>query len=387
MFFKILRVIIWGLISAIAVFRLSGQNILVKIKPASNVHAIEFSVLMPNTVILQGESYPEVVYRPKLEEVIRISTYGELVLLTSGESIIGYFEKVTFFTSDSGGTFLIKVHGENYSYPDELIVSSNGTELVLYNRIFIENYLPGVIAAEAGLYMNPNFQQVQAVCSRTYLYKNLEKHSEEGFDVCDKTHCQAYRDITYKHKHYIEAVQKTQGLIIVNEKNQLIDAVFCANCGGKTANSEDVWANEISYLRSTDDLSNCRGTNNSEWSKVMHKKKFYGALSNYYDITINKFSVVRDISGRIKLLLMNQDEKLVITGEQLRRLFSLKSSKMTIEIDDQFVHFQGKGFGHGVGMCQDGAQTLGKKGWDFKKIIKHYYRNVEIIPVDLGKFK
>lgn len=382
---KILYFLFWiGLGSLTGVF---SQTITVKIAPAANIHYLEFTALMPNTIIAQGNGFPEAFYRLKLDETIRISIYGDLVLLTSNDSVIGYFDKITFFSPDSGGIFKMKIQEQSYTYPDELMVLSNGSELILYNRVFIENYLPGVIAAEAGLYMNPNFQQVQAVCSRTYLYKNLYKHAEEGFDVCDKTHCQVYRDITYKHKQYIEAVQKTQNLIIMDSRGRLIDAVFCANCGGKTANSEDVWANEISYLRSVDDLTNCNGTNNAEWSKVINKKKFYTNLSNYYNITISKFSTVKDISGRVKMLLMNQDDKLVITGEQLRKMFSLKSSKMTINVDEQFVHFQGKGFGHGVGMCQDGALTLGKKGWDFKRIIKFYYQNVDISSVDLEKIK
>jgi len=365
---------------------LSGQMIYVQLEQIGEIQQFTF-ISKAKTHITTGTSYPDKIYELKQNESIWVTIKDGEVFLKKGDQWIGTYPRIRFVTNGEEPYFSILTNGKTYTYADNLIVKSNRSNLVLMNEVFIENYIAGVMAGEVGGKVSPEFLKVQAVCSRTYVYKGLGKHRSEGFDMCDKVHCQAYKGVSIHQKKYQIACHETANEVITTYDGKLIDAVFCANCGGFTANSEDVWPNEVSYLRTVSDGNFCANTINSHWKKMIEKKEFLNAIGKYYSIPANSYQLEKDHTGRIKYLLVNGKNEFKITGEQLRRMFGLKSARFSISNQGNYMYFIGKGFGHGVGMCQDGAFARSEAGWKYDKIIKHYYKDVEIKPMEIHEFQ
>ncbi len=348
---------------------------------------VTFSSKAESVLILVGDSFPQIIKKINTDESLYLALHENKVHIKRNGIHIGSFEKIKLFCNGSDPSFnLIFPGGKKNTYKDHLIVKATPTGLTFYNEVFIENYIAGVMGGEIGNKISPEFLKVQAVCSRTYVFKSLGKHKGDGYDVCDLTHCQFYKSNNYLHAKYQKACLESKNEVIIYNGKQLIDAVFYANCGGYTANSEDVWANEIGYLRAVNDGLFCSKSINTNWKKMIPKSEFLGALSKYYKTTCTSFKTKIDESGRVAKLYVNGDEELAVTGENLRKLFKLKSSKFSINLDGSNYFLVGKGFGHGVGMCQDGAFERSEAGWDYKRIIKHYYQHVDIQIVQLSDY-
>lgn len=381
---NLLWVISWGFI--LNVNDLWGQMIYVQLEQIGEIQHFTF-ISKAKTHITVGNSYPDKIYELKQNESIWVAFKDGEVLLKKGEQFIGLYPKIRFITDGEEPYFSVLANGKTYTYADNLIVKTSRSHLVLMNEVFIENYIAGVMAGEVGSKISPEFLKVQAVCSRTYVYRGLGKHRSEGFDMCDKVHCQAYKGVSTHQKKYQKACHETKNEVITTKDGKLIDAVFYANCGGFTANSEDVWPNEVSYLRSVPDGGFCANSVNTNWRKMIEKSEFLNSIGRYYNTTASSYQFERDASGRIKYLLVNGKPEYKITGEQLRRMFGLRSARFSITAQGNYLYFIGKGFGHGVGMCQDGAFGRSEAGWKYDKIIKYYYKDVEIKPIEIHEFQ
>lgn len=363
-----------------------AQMIYVQLEQIGDVQQFTF-ISKAKTHITTGTDYPAKIYELKQNESVWVTFKEGEVFIKKGDQFLGLYSKVRFITDGEDPYFSILTNGKTYTYADNLVVKSNRSHLVLTNEVFIENYIAGVMAGEVGAKISPEFLKVQAVCSRTYVYRGLGKHRSEGFDMCDKVHCQAYKGVTAHQKKYQKACHETKNEVITTKDGKLIDAVFYANCGGATANSEDVWPNEVSYLRAVNDGSFCANSINTHWKKMINKSEFLNAIGKYYNINASSYQLEKDSFGRTKCLLVNGKTEYKITGEQLRRMFGLKSTKFTIASQGNYLYFIGKGFGHGVGMCQDGAFGRSEAGWKYDKIIKHYYKDVEIKPMEIQELQ
>jgi stage II sporulation protein D len=266
----------------------------------------------------------------------------------------------------------------------------------------LEEYLIGVVAAEMPAEFELEALKAQAVAARTYTLKKMQLKSKNAESdhpnavVCtDPAHCQAWISkeeqkelwgvVNYlKYRSKIEsAVKSTEGQIITYDK-RIIDPVYHSNCGGKTENSEDVWKFKIPYLRSVESpysiespryketktysmeyLDKALGTNIAAVPAASIKNN----VSQYFKI-LEKTS-----SGRIKKIYIGG--KTILTT-QLRQILNLRSTKFEISIIGDMVKFTTYGYGHGVGMCQYGANGFAKNGKNYMEIIKHYYKGVEI---------
>ncbi len=383
-----MKSLIRGILSALFLLHHSlwGQMIYVQLEQIGEIQQFTF-ISKAKTHITVGDSYPDKIYELKQNESVWITFKNGEILVKKGEQLIGLYPKFRFVTDGEDPYFSILTNGKTYTYADNLIIKTNRSNLILVNEVFIENYIAGVMAGEVGSKVSPEFLKVQAVCSRTYVYRGIGKHRSEGFDMCDKVHCQAYKGVSIHQKKYQKACHETKNEIITTQDGKLIDAVFYANCGGYTANSEDVWPNEVSYLRSISDGNFCANTINTHWKKMIAKADFFNAIGKYYNVQATTYQFERDATGRVKYLLVNGKNEYKITGEQLRRMFGLKSARFTISNQGNYFYFFGKGFGHGVGMCQDGAYNRSEAGWKYDKIIKYYYKDVEIKPMEIHEFQ
>lgn len=254
------------------------------------------------------------------------------------------------------------------------VYRSNGKVI----KLDLEEYLIGVVSAEMPASFNIEALKAQALASRTYALKTIKN----GKKLTDTVSTQVYKDNnqlkamwgssynTYYNK-VKNAVNSTKGMYI-SYNNQYIDAVFHSTSNGYTEDAINVWKNGAPYLKSV----------NSPWDKSVSgytkiKTITYSEASKTLGFEINKntpISISRNKSGRVSNIKINNK---TYTGVELRTLLNLRSADFEISLKDK-IEILTRGYGHGVGMSQYGANGMAKAGYNYIKIIKHYYTGVNI---------
>jgi stage II sporulation protein D len=133
-------------------------------------------------------------------------------------------------------------------YDDNLAFYVDFNRLMAINIVDIDKYIAGVVEAESGPSAHIEFYKAQALLARTYALGHIDKHKDEGFNLCDQVHCQVYKGRANRNPDILKATKETSGQIVVDGNNDLIVAAFHANCGGQTANADDVWVTPQPYL-------------------------------------------------------------------------------------------------------------------------------------------
>ena len=240
----------------------------------------------------------------------------------------------------------------------------------------IESYLEGVISSE----MSPAFEmealKAQCVAARTFVV-------QRGYEVDDTTNKQVYRDnkqlkdslkdnYDLYHKKIQQAVQETTGEILTYQGKPISALFFSSSCG-KTANAQEYWGNKVPYLVSVDSSWD-KQSEEYEKSITMSKQEFSTALG--FQNTVHEIEEpIRYDSGYVKEIRI---DRIVFTGREVREKLNLRSSCFTIKENKDNVVITTKGYGHGVGMSQIGAQAMAEKGKSYKQILSHYYPKTKI---------
>ena len=265
-------------------------------------------------------------------------------------------------------------------YPGNLDIRFRNKQMKLINKPAFQDYLAGVVEAESGTRAEPEYYKNQAIICRTYALKAWDKHEKDGFNLCDGVHCQAYNGVATANENIFKAVNKTKDLVILDKNGQLISALFSANCGGQTSNSEDVWSSEVSYLRSRKDVY-CTDQRQAHWEKTIKTQDFKNLLKkNHISLPqkIPNTSFAFKQPNRLKYYSINNQQIKLTT---IRYGLHLRSTFFEITPKGDKLIFHGRGYGHGVGMCQEGAMNMAKKGKKYDDIIKYYYKDVKIKPM------
>lgn len=261
-------------------------------------------------------------------------------------------------------------------YEDGLEITSKNKSLFIINVVKTDNYIAGVVQSETwGATTNVDFFKIQAICCRNYLMNNLEKHASEGYNLCDGVHCQAYKTRANK-KEVTEGAYKSKGEVIVDSENNIIETLFHSNSGGVTVNAKDVWGKEVPYLVSVEDSFSV-GCKNYQWEKYIKLKEWL----NYFK---NKGLNIKDKEIEDALINFSQQEGrktdlLGIPLTTIRKDFNLKSTYFDVQKWGSEVKLTGKGYGHGVGMSQEGAIKMCEEGYEYWEVIEHYFKGVKVI--------
>jgi len=267
-----------------------------------------------------------------------------------------------------------KSHLKQY-YSGDLQCFSDLETLVFINISDIERYISGVVMAEGGPGKNLEYFKTQAIIARTYMYKYFDKHLADRYNVCDNTHCQAFNGLSSDSLLNIAALE-TRGLVILNKDSTLIISAFHSNCGGETSSSDDVWLSGQSYLKSVVDPY-CLGSRNatwqksfalSEWVNYIRKSGYNGRVD---DPSVFNFSQVRRQA-------YYKTGSFSIPLSKIRSDLNLRSAFFSVYSKGDSILLNGKGYGHGVGLCQEGAMTMATKGFKYSEIINFYYTGVYI---------
>lgn len=265
-------------------------------------------------------------------------------------------------------------------YQDDLmIVPSGNTEITVINDVELENYLGGVIESEGGGGKHKEYYKVQAILSRTYALDHLRKHRKEGFSVCDRVHCQAYHSMLRFTPTIAEAVEESKGIIMLDQRLKLADGFFFANCGGQTSESDFVWNVAVPYCKSIVDTF-CIKSRQANWTKKISKSSWKRYLTEQFgyplkDSIFGKSIYTFDQPSRKAFYVAPQ---LGIPLRDLRVKFKLKSTWFSTHEEGDYVVLKGKGFGHGVGLCQEGAMKMAKLNYSYEQILFFYFTNVQL---------
>jgi stage II sporulation protein D len=318
--------------------------------------------------------------------IIKLSYVNDSIEVKTFENTIGRFKKIKISSPDAIKAFRVKLvlpDRKPRFYQDNLVIEPEAGSLKCINEVVLDNYISGVVQAESGRRSFPEFYKVQAILARTFALSHLQKHAPEGFSLCDHTHCQVYFGKTTE-LEIMKAVTDTKGKVVVDDNLNLIEAAFHSNSGGQTVNSEDVWGSRLSYLRSVNDTFSTKMPN-ARWERKMAKEDWLAYLKLKHNYP------VQDSNARWLAVNFKQDSRkpylevsnIRVPLKNVRTDLQLKSTFFSIVPQGDTLIFKGRGFGHGVGMCQEGAMRMAKLGYKYPEVINFYYQKTQLI--DLHK--
>lgn len=272
----------------------------------------------------------------------------------------------------------------------------------LINSLPLEEYVMGVVPAEMPVGKNNDYFEALkafAICVRTYAISKMSK-SNTSFDVYLDTRDQVYGGESAEKKLSNKAVEETKNLILTYDGKPAI-VYYHSTCGGHTEKASNIFpVPDLPYLRGIidGDPPNCSSSPNFSWEEKFPDKLFIQRLADANLINSNNYKLnnvkvnSRDESGRVKqleiqLVSPEGDDKIVtIQGNRIRYVLKqanssaiLKSTLFNITISNDYVIIDGKGNGHGVGLCQWGALHLSVEGESFYKILSFYFPGTNIM--------
>lgn len=357
---------------------LSALDIQVRIFSEFNIDETEISCMSGRyQVVIDGQLNR--LMQPKESLIVKYEN-GSLSVICATQEIF-YGNSVVLKAYGIEGRLMIKPLDNGPKeriYDGSLTISEYQGFLKLINSVDLEKYVAGVIQSEAlGSSKDLEFFKIQAIISRTYIIANMNKHAEEGFHVCDAVHCQVYKSRCSSPLIW-QAVSETFDKVIVDNQQQIILATFYSNSGGETANSEDVWSIPIPYLKSVVDTFSL-SCKNAFWEKHIAKEDWLNYFVRKYGPEYKESPLVDTLLNyrqpvRCKYMMAQIPLKNVRTAFRLRStLFNVVASQTADE-----VIIYGRGYGHGVGLSQEGAANMVRQGYSCEDVLKFYYTGVQI---------
>ncbi len=307
----------------------------------------------------------------------RPSSHDEQRLVFTAASVGGRPARIR-----SAGEF-IRVNGNSYRGWIELRKKSNGLLLVI-NDLDIEDYLPGVITSEIPSDWQPEALKAQAVASRTYALYEKKAGGNRPYHILATVKSQVYNGGGAEHQNGTRAVRETRGLVIVF-RGKIIPSFYHASCGGHTENAAELWGIDEPYLKGVD--CECQEiVRDGLWETRITTAQVAGALRRQghgVDTILDMGIEGITPAGRVKdVAIRYPGGRKLVPAEMLRAAVGntlIPSVFFELEMSSGNPVFSGRGSGHGVGMCQWGAEEMAGRGHDFKSILSHYYPGTSLI--------
>lgn len=318
---------------------------------------------------------------------------GEILMVVKGEPVIitkfnGKLavkkRNVQCFVCDSlifsgrtgDDSFSLRINGGSYIrqyYSGDLQCFPDLGTLVFINISDVEKYISGVVMTEGGSGKDSEYFKTQAIIARTYMYKYFDKHLADRYNVCDNTHCQAFNGLS-SDTLLNKTVLETRGLVILDKDSILIISAFHSNCGGETSSSDDVWLSGQPYLKSVSDPY-CLTSRNATWQKSLSFDQWVNYLRK------SGFTGKVDDPSVFSFLQESRQANyktgsFTMPLRTIRSDLKLRSSFFSVFVKGDSILVKGRGYGHGVGLCQEGAMMMAVKGFNWLEIINFYYSGV-----------
>ncbi|WP_244536574.1 SpoIID/LytB domain-containing protein [Fibrobacter sp. UWB7] len=351
---------------------------------------------------------PNIFVRQKNEELHITASKGKLKIKTKSKRQQTADRRVFKATGSSASDCIAiatdKAGLNKACYNGEFIVTANGNKLNAINVIDIEDYLRGVVPYEIGKLDESKFEalKAQAVAARTYAYKHFGSRVAQGFDVYADTRDQVYKGLHSATELTDKAVRETEG-VVMTYNGEFITAYYHSTCGGETEGVVTWGRPDHPYLKNKPDLRPdgtpwCRESSYSEWTREFTEdelRDLFQINAKEAKANVPSFSSIKSMhiqdtlkSGRIHTLVIETNNgSFTAKADKIRWLFKrggtiLPSSFFRIHKNGNEWILKGKGFGHGVGLCQMGARARAQAGQSYIQILTHYYPGIT-----LEKFK
>ncbi len=315
----------------------------------------------------------------KRNDLISLTYINDSIEVKSIAQTFGKFKSVQIIALEKLATLKIKpADGKTETHlDDDVYVNSGKNSLTIINHVDIDNYVAGVVEAETGYSAPDEYYKIQSIMCRTFAIESEGKHKAEGYDLCDREHCQVFKGRNNRKPEIKLAVAATSGIVLVDSSNKLIFAAYHSNCGGQTDYSENVWKTERHYLKPVID-SFCVSSRNANWEKIISMKDWEKYLvkqtKDYHKPTDSIYCFYQPQRKSDYELF---GSKIALT--EMRKDFKLSSTFFNIEQNADKIIFSGRGSGHGVGLCQQGAIEMASRGYSYKKILGYYYKGVRLV--------
>jgi stage II sporulation protein D len=284
----------------------------------------------------------------------------------------------------SGG--LTQVNGRGYRGWIEVRKKQNGLLLVI-NDLDIEDYLKGVITSEVPSDWHAEALKAQAVASRTYALYEKRTAGNRAYHILATVKSQVYNGGSGEQSSGLRAVRETAGLIIAY-RGEIIPAFYHSSCGGQTENAGELWGIDEPYLRGVD--CECQeAIRDGLWEKRISTVRIAEALRRQGlrlgDILGMDIKGITP-AGRVKnVVIRDQSGEKLVPAERFRAAVGntlVPSVFFELEMSEGEAVFSGRGNGHGVGLCQWGAEEMAESGRDFKFILSHYYPGTSLVRME-----
>ena len=253
----------------------------------------------------------------------------------------------------------------------------------------LEEYVIGVVSGEMPVTFELEALKAQAVASRSYVMVEIEKSINRDYDVVDTVMNQVYLKNDYLKsvwkENYTQNINKIKEAVLSTKgeyaeyDGEVAQTFFFSTSPGVTENVEEVFSSKLNYLRSTDSVWD-KESPVYETEKKISLKDFYNKLGLSYNNNLNIEIIKTTSTGRIKEIKINNKN---YTGSEVCSKLSLRSTYFNITRDKDNIIIKNKGYGHGVGMSQYGAQGMAKEGYKYDQILKHYYKDIEIKKINV----
>lgn len=296
--------------------------------------------------------------------------------------------------SYEASTVKIKSRTPSYKINDrtfsgELHITAYKGQLVVVNDVPMETYITGLINSEISSSWPRESIKAQAVAARTYAVNQIDRTRRARphalYDIRSTMMDQVYAGAHREDYRSRKMVKDTRGEIL-RRSGSIFPAFYHSCCGGRTEWAKNVWSNADSAHPIEDRF--CQRSPKRNWNLTIPLSTFRNKLADN-DIKIGRILSLSTIpffdSPRIDTLIMETDTGIKhVKATTLRRIFGygkLKSTWLEVKLDKNHVTFTGKGYGHGVGMCQWGAKGMAEEGYDYKEILKFYYPDAEMAQI------
>ncbi|MCX7641349.1 MAG: SpoIID/LytB domain-containing protein [Elusimicrobiales bacterium] len=331
-----------------------------------------------------------------INDKVSVLVRGKKIVIITNNKL---YEDDVFEIEPCNEIFEVIIKKEKRIYKGKLILYLKNDIIIPVNVVDIDDYILSVVEYETQIMKNIEAIKANAVAARSYVLASYNRrHQRDYYHFCDLTHCQLYKGFQNIRDVVKKAVDNTKGYVILYNGKPAW-SMYHSICGGKTEDALDVWGyDSMPYLSSIDDkifnFPLCSFGWGYRWRTKISKKKIGYML--YKSGLIEKKDEVsyisiynRSKSGRVKNLIIKTNKKLLnIRGIDFYHLvgrrinwFAIKSTLFDVKYDKKYFIFEGKGYGHGVGMCQHGADKMAELGYSWNDIINHYYKNVEIVKI------
>ena len=279
----------------------------------------------------------------------------------------------------------IKVNGHPYRGAVEIVSDGKG-RLTVINELELEDYVRSVVPAEMPHSWPPEALKAQSVVARSYAVANRGRFGNDGYDLCATAACQVYDGVQSEKPSTDKAVDATRGEVLTF-KGKPVSAVFHSCCGGQTDDAKDVWrSGNTPYLRgvrarwcreecpfyqwkadiSDDDLSRRLRAAGHDVGRVESLRiTSHTGAGRAYEVRVTGSSGAATLQANAF--------RLIVGARLLRSTFWTGLS----HVDGKW-RFNGKGWGHGVGLCQWCAKVTAGQGYKYKEILTYFYRNTKV---------